>query len=330
MLVPQKYSERLGVIEPDQLIEVADRHGLGEVLDAYPPPGGLFGQNIVLETSEGSFVLRGNPYGHAQLTKERRVATFIDEYSSLPAPWPYEVSEEIEPFGWTYAVMPCLPGTPGAELWPSLDPEGRVALARATGEALAWLHEAEAFFVGPYDGQLDDFVEMDDFGDWFLHRLEYWRNLCRAVNALSTEAERYIDQVIDECADALDEPFTPVLVHHDFTVDNLNFDQDDVGFEASGVFDLAEAYLGDGEEDLVRMLWIADTDDQRSAFVDAYTEHWPLRSGASDRLALYALADHLPIWEFARRVGAVDDEEAPFVETVRPVVERARQIGSGA
>lgn len=327
MLVPQRYSERLGLIEPGQLQEAARAFDLGEVLDAYTPTGGLFGQNLVLSTTEGRFVLRGNPHGHVQLTKERRVAALIDARSSLPAPWPYRVCHDADLFGWTYAVMPCLPGTSGTELWQMTDEDGHTALARATGEALAMLHQATFGFFGPYDAQMDDFIAMDDFGDWALYRLDHWRNACRSVNALSTEAELYIDEVIDASAGALDEPFVPVLVHHDFKFGNLNFDAEGKGFAPTGVFDLFEAYIADGEEDIVRMLWTTDSDEQRREFTDAYTAHRPFRPGAPDRLALYALSDWLVIWEYGRRVGTWF-EDAGFVDTARPVVDRARAMGA--
>ncbi len=326
-LEPRRYSERLGLIEPDQLREAAERFGLGDVKSAELATGGLFGQNIILTTSEGGYVLRGNPHGHVQLTKERRVAQFINERSTLPAPWPYEVCDDTELFGWTYAIMPLLPGTPGAVLWETDDDSERIALASATGEALARLHEATAEAPGPYDAQLDAFIEMDEFGDWVLHRLEHWRSMCRAVNALSTEAELYIDGLIDGCADALDEPFTPVLVHHDFKPGNLNYTSSGRAYEPTGVFDLFEAYIADGEEDIVRMLWTARNDEQRAAFVDAYVAHHPLRPGASERLALYALSDWLVIWEYGRR-HSVWFEDTTFMESIDPVIKNARAVGS--
>src|SRR5438309_4492453 len=101
---------------------------LGEVVDAYPLAGGLFGQNLGLETTEGRFVLRGNPHGHVQLLKERYVARYIDEHSSLPAPWPYEVCDDTEIFGWTFGVMPLMPGTSGEELRTTTDERGRIDL----------------------------------------------------------------------------------------------------------------------------------------------------------------------------------------------------------
>ncbi len=326
-LEPKKYSERLGVIDPGQLFEVAERFDLGDITEAEPATTGLFGQNIFLTTSKGRFVLRGHPHGHVQLTKERRVADFIDSGSSLPAPWPYVVCDDTELFGWTYAIMPMLEGTTGTTLMEAADDDGKTALASAIGEALARLHEAESDFFGPYDAQLDDFVEMDDFPDWALHRLEHWRSACRAVNALSTEAELYIDELIESCSPALAEPFQAVLVHHDFNPGNLNFVAHENGFEAKGVFDLFEAYLADGEEDLVRMLWNLRSDDQRKAFLDAYKAHLPLRPGASDRLAIYALSDWMVIWEYGKRVG-VWFEDANFMDTVQPIVRNARAAGN--
>lgn len=325
-LVPQRYSERLGLIEPDQLQEVAERFGLGRVTNAEPAMHGLFGQNLFLTTTQGEFVLRGNPHGHVQLTKERCVARFIDEGSSLPAPWPYQVCDNPELFGWTYAVLPRLRGTTGTALWEAAEPRRRLALAAAAGEALARLHEADADFFGPYDAQLDAFIELDDFPDWALHRLEHWRNACRSVNALPTEAELYIDTLIEECADALNEPFTPVLVHHDFKLGNLNFEESSAGFEPTGVFDLMEAYIADGEEDVVRMLWTLERDDERQAFVGGYTAHHPFRPGASQRLALYSLADWLVIWEYGSRVGWFED--ATFMDRAVSIVNKAREMGS--
>jgi hygromycin-B 7''-O-kinase len=322
-LVPQKYSERLGVIEPDQLEAVAERFGLGRPMHAEPATSEPLGQNVFLDTTAGSFVLRGNPYGYVQLTKERHVARFLHDRSSLAVPWPYEVCDDPSLFGWTYAVMPRLPGEPGGPLWAAQDEDGRLELAEATGDALAMLHEAESAFFGPYDGQLDAFIELDDHTDWFLHRLEHRRTTCRSVNALSTEAERYIDALIERCADALREPFTPVLVHHAFAFENLNFDENG---DPSGVFGLSRASLGDGEQDVVRMLRTVDGPDERGAFRDAYTDGEGLPAGSSERLSLYALADWLEAWEHGSRLGWF--EGAAFMERTVPIVEAARALGA--
>jgi hypothetical protein len=78
---------------------------------------------------------------------------------------------------------------------------------------------------------------------------------------------------------------------------------------------------------MVRMLRDVRTDEHRRAFVDAYTAHRPLRPGASERLALYALADFLVIWEYGKR-NSVWFEDIEFLDSVRPIIANAQTIGT--
>jgi len=324
----RKYSERLGVIEPAQLNAVAEQFDLGVIIDARPAVGGLFGQNVMLETTEGWYVFRGNPHGPGQLTKERRVADLINAQSSLPAPWPYRVCDDPGLFGWTYAVMPMLPGVCGQDLWSTADAASRQELATSCGRSLAMLHEVTGATCRAYDEQIDDFVPVDGaFTAWWLSRLDETRNRCRQVGALSAQAERFIDDLVERNLPALDDSFTPVLVHHDFKAGNLNFLPVGASFEPSGVFDLFEAYFADPEEDLVRMLWTVDTDDERRAFIAGYTDTALLRDGAADRLELYALADWLLAWEYGKR-NRIWFEDVTFADSVRPILAAARAVGS--
>ena len=107
------------------------------------------GQSILLTTTTGEFVLRGNPTVEHQLHKERAVAAAIHDRTSLAVPWPYLVDDDTDLFGWSYTVMPLLPGSSGAALWDSADDEGRLALAAAHGHALARLHESDLRRSGP-------------------------------------------------------------------------------------------------------------------------------------------------------------------------------------
>lgn len=328
LLAPRHYSERLGVIDGAQLQAVADRFELGRVTAAEPAAEGLFGQIVLITTTEGEYAMRGSPHGHGHLTKERHVARLIHDRSSLAAPWPYQICADTELFGWTYAVMPRLPGSNGWELWNAPDQQ-RIAIAATCGDALGQLHQVDSPFFGPYDDQADAFTALDDYPGWVLQRLDHWRDACRAVDALPPDAERYIDRLIEECIDAVADPFDAVLVHHDFSPGNLNLQQTGDRVVATGVFDLFEAYFGDGEEDLVHMFRVGRTGEQRRAFLDAYTTHRPLRPGAARRLALYALADWLIVWEYGKR-NRLWFENVSFLEQTHPIIEAAREIGSPA
>jgi hypothetical protein len=85
MLEPREYSQRLGVLAHAQLQSALDRFDLGELLSAEAAPGGLFGQNVMLTTSRGGYVLRGNPHA-GQLERERYVAGIITDRTSVAVP----------------------------------------------------------------------------------------------------------------------------------------------------------------------------------------------------------------------------------------------------
>jgi aminoglycoside phosphotransferase (APT) family kinase protein len=195
-LRPRKYSERLGVITPGQLQMACDLLGVGSVTAAKPASAGLWGQNILLSTTQGEFVLRGNPEPH-QLQKERVVAAAIHGRSPIPVPWPYSISDDCTIFGWSFAIVPLLPGTMGSALWDTLGEEDRLALAAAHGEALAALHRTTFAVPGPYDPTRQTFAEVHDFRAWTLQRIDSLRTRCRAIGALTADAELFIDTLTE-------------------------------------------------------------------------------------------------------------------------------------
>ena len=136
----RKYSERLGELSAEQLQAALDRFDLGTLLDAAPAAGGLFGQNVLLTSSEGEFVLRGCPHADWQLPKEQLVARMIHEQTSLGSPWPYRIERSSEIFGWSFALMPRISG----ESDPQDGGESGRAYAAALGSGLARLHELQA------------------------------------------------------------------------------------------------------------------------------------------------------------------------------------------
>jgi hygromycin-B 7''-O-kinase len=132
-------------------------------------------------------------------------------------------------------IVPLLPGTLGSRISETAEDQGKVDLAAAHGEALAQLHQATFDRPGPYDPQRETFVATDDFRTWTLDRIESLRRRCRAIEALSADAERYIDALIESCSDSLAEPFVPVLVHHDFSLENTNYEPFEDTYRATWV-----------------------------------------------------------------------------------------------
>ena len=103
-------SPRLGVITPRQLQDALDRFGLGRLVSAEPARTGNFGQNVFVSATTGDYVLRGRPHYPWQFPREQWFSRFLHERTALPIPWPYLHDPCTDIFGWSYALMPRLPG----------------------------------------------------------------------------------------------------------------------------------------------------------------------------------------------------------------------------
>jgi aminoglycoside phosphotransferase (APT) family kinase protein len=309
------FSERLGPLSRDQLQAALDRFDLGQLVDVQATTSGLFGQNLFLTTASGEWVLRGAPHWPWQFAKELFFADQLRRHTAAPVPWPYllEASEDL--FGWNYALMPRLPGTPPSELYDLLGPKGFREVAYAIGAGLAELQRLTAPKAGEYDPDTGDIRPMEPFSDWVLGSLHDWQRKALSIPGALRDADRaFIDRVVEDTQDALAEPFQPCFVHHDFKEGNLLVEQAGDGWRLSGVFDLMTCAFGDGEQDLSRMTaGLASRDREAArAFLTAYREQCPFRPGYAERFRFYMLIDRLILWEYGRRNRVWFAEDARF------------------
>lgn len=316
---PREYSKLLGVLTPEQLQAALDRFDLGTLVDAQPAPGGLFGQNVFITSSSGEWVLRGRPHYDGQFQKERFFSRLIHEQTTAEAPWPFHIERDDGVFGWHYALMPRLPGVdPGdAELQRNFTEADRIVLARAMGDHLGLLQSATFDSCATYDHAAGDLAPLDvPYADWFIAQVREWVRRCRTGNwapddttpelasAATADADvAWVEEIIEQARDALVVPFAPSIVHTDYKENNTCAVRTSDGWRITGVFDLGEAYIGDGEYDLARSAcnYVVFGTPVLRAFIDAYAARKPLRPGFAERMALYILCDRLVIWEYGQR-----------------------------
>ncbi len=303
----REYSKRLGVLTGGQLQAALSRFGLGKLLVARPAPGGLFGQNVFLTTTSGDYVLRGRPHYDGQFEKERFFCQAIHDRTQAHAPWPFLIERSTDIFGWVFALMPLLPGLPlsDPEVDRSLTTEDRLSIACAMGEYLATIRQATWEKPGEYDDATRDLVPLcEKYSDWFVGRTRRWLGRCQKASDATTEADAlWVESVIKEADVALNVPFQPVLVHTDYQEGNVVAERVDARWRICGVFDLGEAYAGDGEYDLARLMCYYSSREPQllPAFCGAYARARPPRHGFPERLSLYILTDRLIIWEYGQR-----------------------------
>ena len=197
------------------------------------------------------------------------------------------------------------------------------------GAYLALIHEATWDAPGEYAPDRDDLVPLaTTFTDWFVARTNDWLTRCRNASSATTDADvAWVESIIESARQSLAEPFVPALVHTDYAEGNVVAERNGDGWEIGGVFDLGEAYAGDGEYDLARLACAYGKmgDDTLRAFCDSYAAARPHRPRFTERLALYILHDRLVFWEYGQRNGVWFTPGTPFREWAEPYVEIAQR-----
>jgi aminoglycoside phosphotransferase (APT) family kinase protein len=308
-MVSVTYSQRLGPISEAQLQAALDRFGLGRLVSAAPIPFGLFGQNVFVNSTHGAYILRGAPHYDWQLPAEQFFARLLHERTAAPTPWPYLLDPADAIFGWSYALMPRLPGRPLADpaVPEALTDDDLHGIARALGVTLAELQTLRWPHAGRYDhdtGTIAPFAT--SYGAWVIERIDQLLASIRTHSSQTTADDLvWIRQVLEQAASALAEPLEPRFVMEDYTPYNTTAEPTDAGWRISGVFDLMTAHFGDGEADLSRSTAIfLDRDPALAAsFLRAYLEQTTPRPGFAARFPAYMLYDRLIIWEYLERAA---------------------------
>jgi hygromycin-B 7''-O-kinase len=296
-------TDRLGSLSASRLQDGLDRFGLGRLLWAEAATTGNFGQNAFLDTDQGRYVLRGNPLFPGQFAKESFFATVFHDHCSVPAPWPYHYEPSIELFGWPFVIMGRMEGRQVAdqELYASLTLSERGELAQSLGATATMISAVPGEITGHWDAESDAIVPLEaGWGGWV--RVTVLEILDRAL-AVTAEDRAWVVGLLDDATDALADPFAPVLLHGDYSRQNVTAAPVGGRWTITGVYDLASAHYGHPDEDLIRQF-------------ASYLDHDPdfalpfLEAGLSgrqdfdrDRFRALVVLERIMIWEWAKRAG---------------------------
>ncbi len=306
------YSNRLGEIPDPQVQAALTQLGLGDLVSTAAIPFGLFGQNFFVTSTHGEFVIRAAPHYAWQLPTEQYFAGVIARETTVPAPWPYLISEGLEPFPWPwgYAAMPRQPGLVLADpaVYARLTPAQRASLAEAEGAMLWALHQARSPVAGTFDiasGAIQPFSG-GYLGRTIDRALEN-ASLAFGYGGHSQDDDNWVRNLV-ESGQKLAEPPGYSVVHEDFSRNNMVGTIDGDVVTISGLFDLMTCHYGDGLADLARQfaMFLLEPHGESPAkkFVHAYLA----RTGLSEqevrqRGLLYLIDERLIVWEYAARSG---------------------------
>lgn len=309
-MASREYSKRLGTLTDEQLQAALDRFGLGRLLAAEPLTNGLFGQNLMLETSTGAYVFRGAPHWNPageddwQFQKERYFSRLVhDSPHGAAVPWPYLLDESRDIFGWGYAFQPRLPGEVLQQPMSRVYSASEVAeQSYALGTALAAIHSVPVDLPGQHNPRTDTIQPIaGTYADYVESIIE--ELLSRSVSASSSTTEADVEwarSIAARARPAMQMPFQPMVVHLDYGFHNVLFEKQNGHWRLNGVIDWMTAEAGHPECDLARPL---ATDYQyriggRQAFMEAYRAVQPELPGFPERFPAFVLWERLLIWQY--------------------------------
>ena len=273
-------------------------------------------------------MLRGSPHFDWQFETERFFVDLLHEQTAVPVPSPYLIDTSPEIFGWSYVLMPRMPGiqVDDPKVKALLSPADRLQMAHAMGETLAAMHQVTSDISGRFDMSSRSIKPFD-----LAYELAYpfppqqtdlarsrtitnrervlgvIRKLLaksRIVNEHTTDADAsWVEQVIASNQHAMRDDFRPAIVMEDFKEGNVVFEQQGGSWRVGGLFDLMGAHFGDPEADLSRTsAWYFDENPELAReFILTYLSTHPAPPGFGSRFRIFMLLDRMIVWEFVQR-----------------------------
>ncbi len=312
-MASREYSKRLGVISDEQLQAALDRFDLGRLQSAEPAIGGLFGQNIMLTTTAGEFVFRGAPHWDPdgnydwQFQKEQLFSRIVHESGTgPPVPWPYLIEESEEIFGWNWAIVPRVPGfSMVAEAGHEFSGDERWGQAAALGSGLAALHTVKLAEPAAYDRTVGALKPLAvPYGEYVRDTIEQLLAQSRQASPATTHEDvEWVREIVERGMPAFGEPFTPVVIHLDYSENNTVLDVVDGTWRLAGIVDWMTAEVGHPEADLCRPLAHVSYRglDEHRPLMEAYRAVHPAVDGFEERLPVFMVSERLLVWGYGQR-----------------------------
>lgn len=328
------YSRRLGKITPEQFQAALECFGLGDFVSAEPIPFGLFGQNVFVASTQGEFVLRGVPHYPWQFQTEQFFADQLHQRTRAPVPYPYRVELSTDIFGWSFVIMPRLPGMSlsDKQVIDSLTFEDRLEIAGELARTLAEAHVLSWDCSGKYDPETQSVQPYEQaYGAWVVKGIRERLAGASVYNRHTTAADvEWTEQIIQASAGVLAEPNPPCAVLGDYGEHNVNVEKSPTGWQVSGVFDLMTAHFGDGDADLCMPVagYLKVNRSLAEEFVAEYLRCRPAREGFAERQKIYTLGLYANMWEYWQRAqgGPPENPEVSFRQWAGPAVDFWHQL----
>lgn len=331
----------LGHITEHDLQQALDHFNLGTLVHYQRTAQGVMGQTLFVETTQGEFILKGNPLYNGQFLEEQFFVEQLAVRTSIPVPLPYHIHKDTQPLGWSYAIMPKLPGCHLYEpdFQAALTSQDHEDIADLLAETLTDLHHWKAPDAGEYDPVADKIMPFaGSYLDWLYGSIRHWLHDAEKYSVITDADIRWVDEQLKRSESAFLASAVHEFVMGDFKVENFLIqkgDQPASRWKLSGLFDFTTAYFGDGTADLTKMTarYLREGQpDLAARFLRRYRElicaDDPEKCAHfRSRFRIHLLYQRILWWGEAKATGQVTwEDDLPFATWAEQYIEKVLSL----
>lgn len=248
-------SQAIGLPTKAQMNELLAVHGLGKVLSFNGTKEGAMKQTLAIVSTEGEWIVKGNPIYEGQLDEEKYVIDCLAEKTSLKVPTPYIVHHDTDILGFSYSIMPKMRGMHLHDVAHELTMEDHSAVAKSLASVLREMHGWKSLSYGelhPLKHSIESF--QPSYKDWLFNRIIHWFHDAKKYSTLTEADERWMFGELKSAYDVFSKMNDPCFVMGDVKPGNFLVDQLDGQWAISGLFDFTNSYFADPLVDLTKMI----------------------------------------------------------------------------
>lgn len=323
-------SNKLGVVTNQQLQLMLNRFNLGNLISSEKTSKGVGYQTMFVRSSLGEYVLKGNPLFEGQFIEEKFYVENLLRQTKLPVPVPYLIDESEDIFGWSYSVMPRLPGRHinEPEFEAKLSGKDKKQIAELLARSLSELHHWNVEVYGEYDSKHQNIRRFEgSYKTWLYNRIRYWLEDAKKYSVITTEDTEWVENLLTASEEIFDGLRSPTFVMGDFKAENILVQDNSEGWLLSGIFDFTAGYFGDGIADLQRMIAMyLDNGEEELAkhFISVYFNHSEAKEAFLERFRIHMLYQRVLDWGCAKAINNVTwDNSLSFSQWAEKYTESA-------
>lgn len=320
---------RTADIHRDAIQKMLSRWNLGTLYSYRPTKYGVMKQTLLIRASSGNYVWKGNPLFPGQWKEEQYMMNQLSKLTDVPVPTPYLVDSADDIFGYSYALMPLLPGQHYHEIdKQSLTETEHIDILKKLVTALHTLHKWKTAIAGEYDTDIDTDLDLENDTDisqiqpfkkglYSFHeqQMMYWLEDAAKFSVIQDADIAWVREVISSAETSFQNMSTYSFVMGDFKSENILLHQEAEEWQVSGIFDFTTAYFGDPLADVVKftnqLIWNGQQ-KEAGIFLSTYlssAEGAASRSDILSRLSVHFVYSLTLKWGEAHATGTVDHKE---------------------